>query len=160
MKRVHWILAAASVLLLANGPAFSQSRYVQFGDLNYAPTNIGSSWTRLRTTATAHPFAKIGANTVLEVHVNSRFSVGAISGASGVRFQIRVDDRPPAVENQGSIRVSNSSDFLSIVAVFRNVPAGNHTVSLWGEAAPGGGATSVVVDPGGWGGRIIVKESP
>jgi hypothetical protein len=118
---------------------------------------VSSTWTKLDTGT--HTFTKNSSSTTIEVYVNSRFIVGTIGvGARGVRFQVRVDDNTPTFENEGSIQQSNTSEFLSILAVFQNLPAGSHTVSIWAQA-PSGSATSVGVDPGGWGGKIIVKET-
>lgn len=161
MKRINQLIAVVTTMLLLNVTAFPQTAYFQFGNLNNASVNVTSAWTKLNTTSGSHTFTKSNANTRLEVHVNSRFSIGTMSaGANGVRFQVRVDTSTPTLDNWGSIRTSNTSDFLSIFAVFENVPAGSHTVSIWAQAAPSGSATAVTVDPGGWGGKIIVKETP
>jgi len=157
---MNWVksLAAVIALLLLNNVAFSQSSYAQFGNLNHASVNVSSAWTKLATTAGAHTFTKASSTSTIEVYVNSRFKVGILSGANGVQFQVRVDNNSPAFSNDGSILTSNTSTFLSMLAVFRNLPAGNHTTSIWAKT-PAGTATSVTVDPGGWGGKIIVKET-
>jgi hypothetical protein len=158
--RVHVAVVAASLLAHISGVASAQANYVQFGNLNQSATNVTSTWSKLSTTTGSHTFAKSDNTSVLEVHVNSRFGVGTLSGgANGVRFQVRVDNATPTLENQGSLQTSNSSAFLSIFGVFRNIPAGTHIVSIWAQAAPSGSASSVVADPGGWGGKVIVKES-
>ena len=159
MKRINQIFAVVTTVLLLNVTVFPQSRYVQFGNLNQDSVNVSSTWTKLKTTSGTHSFTKSSSDTKIEVYVNSRFKVGTISGANGVRFQVRVDNNTPTFDNQGSILTSNTSEFLSIFAVFENLPAGSHTVSIWAQAAPSGSATSVLVDPGGWGGKIIVKET-
>jgi hypothetical protein len=160
MKRTNRLFAVVAMMLLLGVTAFPQSTYTQFGNLNNGSVNVPSAWTKLNTTSGAHSFKKAGGTTKIEVHVNSRFRVGTLSGANGVRFQVRVDNGTPAFDNLGSILTSNTSEFLSLFAVFQNLPAGNHTVSIWAQAAPSGSATSVTVDPGGWGGKIIVKETP
>ena len=160
MKRISLLFAA--LLVVVSSLAHAQP-YFQFGNLNNNSVNVTSAWTKLNTTAGSHSFTKASATTKIEIHVNSRFSIGALGGgARGVRFQVRVDNTIlPAFENQGSLLVSNSSDFISIFAVFPKLPAGAHRVSLWAQAAPGAGATAaaVLVDSGGWGGKIIVKET-
>lgn len=160
MKRINQLFVAVTTMLLLSVPALPQSTYFQFGNLNNAPVNVSSAWTKLNTTSGTHSFTKSSNNTKIEVHVNSRFSIGTLSGANGVRFQVRIDNNTPTFDNMGSIRTSNTREFLSIFAVFEKLPAGSHTVSIWAQAAPSGSATSVVVDPGGWGGKIIVKETP
>lgn len=157
MKRINQLFAVTTTIVLLNGLVFPQSKYFQFGNLNYDSVNVTSAWTKLNTTTGTHSFTKISDGTTIEVYLNSRFSVGTISG-NGVRFQVRVDTSTPTLDNQGSILKSNTSEFLSILAVFQSVPAGSHTVSIWAQA-PSGSATSVTVDPGGWGGKMIVKET-
>ena len=160
MKRISLLFAV--LLVVASNLAHAQP-YFQFGNLNHGSVNVTSAWTKLNTTAGSHSFTKASATTKVEIHVNSRFSVGALGGgANGVRFQVRIDNTIlPAFENWGSLVVSNSKEFISIFAVFPKLAAGAHTVSIWAQAAPSGTATaaSVVVDPGGWGGKIIVKET-
>ena len=158
MKQIKYTFAVMTALFLLNAVAFPQSRYVQFGNINHGSVNVTSAWTKLDTTAGTHSFTKTKDATVIEVYVNSRFSVGTISGAHGVQFQVRVDHHTPNFDNFGSLLKSNSSESLSLIAVFEHLPAGNHTVSIWGQA-PSGSAAGVTVDPGGWGGKIIVKET-
>ena len=160
MKRITQLLTLVATMLFLSVTAFGQT-YFQFGNLNQDSVTVTSTWTKLKTTTGTHTFTKANAGTKLEIHVNSRFSIGTLSGgANGVIFQVRVDDTStPNFENWGSIRTSNTADFLSIFAVFQSIPAGSHTVSLWART-PSGSATAVTVDPGGWGGKIIVKETP
>jgi hypothetical protein len=165
MKRIYHHFALVTTVLLFNGLLFAQSHYFQFGDLNQDAVEVGSEWTELRTGT--HTFTKSSDSTTIEVYVNSRFGAAAID-ANGVRFQVRVDGNPPTFENEGSLDAIDPSDFshlarsyfsefLSIFAVFQKLPAGTHTVSIWAQA-PKGHATKVHADPGGWGGKIIVKE--
>lgn len=133
------------------------SNYFQFGNLNQSSVTVSSSGTKLGTGT--HTFTKSHNDSKIEVYVNSRFSIGTLN-ANGVLFQVRIDDTiTPDFDNQGSILTSNTSEFLPIYAVFENLPAGSHTVSIWGRAAPSGSASSVTVDPGGFSGKMIVKES-
>lgn len=157
MKPIYRGFAVATTLLLFHGLAMAQSKYSQFGHLNEDRVNVGSAWTKLNTGPRAHEFTKESDKTTIEVHVNSRFSVGELNGV-GVLFQVRVDDRPTSLETEGSILRGNTTEFLSMLAVFRGLSAGRHHVSIWAQA-PRGNATSVMVDPGGFGGKIIVKET-
>jgi hypothetical protein len=149
-------LSLVSLMVITNGVASAQSNYFQFGSLNQGTTNVTGAWTKLNTGF--HPFTKSDSLSVLEVFVNSRFAAASIAGG-GVRFRVRVDSLINAnFENWGALRTSGS-DFISILAVFRNLPAGPHRVSVWAAAASGGSASGVIVDPSGWGGKIIVKET-
>ena len=158
MQRI--VFQSAMLLFTLTGTAAAQSNYIQFGSLANASVNLTSTWRRLDTTPTSHNFTKSDGATDIEVHVNSRFKVGSFSNhANGVKFQVRIDDTIlPTVDNMGTLLSANSSDFLSIYAVFRRLPAGPHRVSIWGATALGK-AASVIVDPGNWNGRIIVKET-
>lgn len=160
MKRINQLFAIMTTMMLLNVTVFPQSKYVQFGNLNNASVNVSPTWTKLNTTSGMHSFTKSSNDTKLEVYVNSRFRVGKLRGTNGVEFQVRVDNNTPTFGNEGSILKSNTSEFLSIFAVFQNLPAGSHTVSIWAKASPSGSAKSVLVDPGGWKGMIIVKEIP
>ncbi len=157
MKPIHRLFAVATTMLLFNVVVLAQSKYFQFGNLNHDRVNVDSAWTKLKTSLETHEFTKKRGKTTIEVYVNSRFSVDAMS-STGVLFQVRVDDKPPTIETEGSILRKNTTEFLSILAVFQGLPAGTHNVSIWAQA-PSGAATSVLVDPGGFGGKIIVKET-
>lgn len=136
-----------------------QSQYTQFGNLNHSSVTVGTSWTKLITTAGTHSFTKGLDDTNIEVHVNSRFNIGTLTGALAVLFQIRVDGNIPDFHNQGAMRTSNTVEFLSLLAVFENLPAGSHTVSIWARAITSGSAAAVSLDPGGLGGTMLVKET-
>lgn len=146
------------VVFLMSGLIFALPTYYKFTNLNYNSVTVTSAWTRLGTTYGTHSFYTTTPGSEVEVHVNSNFYVGTLSGAYGVNFQVRVDDMPSYYETQGVIRTSNTSQFLPLFAAFPNLAAGNHTVSLWARTNAGT-ATSVLVDPGGWGGAIVVKET-
>ncbi len=135
------------------------SGYTKFENLNYDFVTVTSTETPLMTTAGSHMFTKNLADSDIEVFVHSRFSSGTFSGTNGVLFTVRVDDEVlPTVATTGAMTTSDTIDFLSLYAVFKSLPAGLHTVSLWGQAVPFGSSTGVLVDSGGFGGSIIVKE--
>jgi len=132
--------------------------YTQFGGLNNSSVTVSSLETALGTSV--NKFTKQRADSNIEVFVNSRFSSGTFANTNGVLFSVRIDDTVlPAFQTKGAITVSGQTDFLSLYAVFPNLTSGSHTVSLWGQAVPGGSSTGVLSDPGGFSGSIIVKES-
>src|ERR1051325_10987273 len=98
MKHITQLLTLVTTMLFLSVTAFSQS-YFQFGNLNNNSVNVTSAWTKLNTTSGTHSFTKSAANTRLEVHVNSRFRVGTLSGTNGVRFQVRIDNSTATFEN-------------------------------------------------------------
>lgn len=135
-----------------------QPTYHQFGGLAYESVDVDSEWTKLKTSSEEHSFTKNSNDSIIEVFVNSRFYV-QVFDANGIRIEVRIDDTiVPEYGNQGSILSGNPIEFESIFAVFDDLPAGTHTVSLWARAF-GGSVTGVSADVGNWGGRIIVKET-
>ena len=73
-------------------------------------------------------FSKSNAETNLEVYVDSKMYSGFFTGATGIRFEIRVDGQAGSYYTAGSIRFSNTYDFISMMAVYPNLSAGSHTV--------------------------------
>jgi len=60
--------------------------------------------------------------------------------------------------NEAAINSTSLVEFIGIFAVFQGLAAGNHTVSVW-VRTNSGTSTGVLLDPGGYGGRIIAKET-
>ncbi len=150
------------VTLTAGNQGPELSNYVEFGMLNPngACVNVSSTWTKLKTTTTSHSFTKSRDDTTIEVHVNSIFWGGSFdSETTGVQLGVRIDDTIlPNFKNMGSVNSTNTGVFQSIYAVFQGLSAGPHTVSLWARTN-GGTSQCVLVDSGGWGGTIVVKEN-
>lgn len=156
MKRIKYFLAIMVVIFLLSGLIFALPTYYKFTGLNYSSITATSTWTKLGTGT--YTFSTTTPGSVVEVHVNSNFYVGTLSGAYGVHFQVRVDDMQSYYETHGTIQTSNTTVFLPIFAAFPNLATGNHTVSIWARTNAGT-ASPVYADPGGWGGAIIVKET-
>ena len=129
--------------------------YTSFGSLNITSYNLTSTMTAV---GGAYSFTKESDDTVLEIIMNSRVRSGVFAGASGVRLELRVDGTAGDFGNDGSIRVSDTQEFMSLLSVFENLPAGNHTVQVYAQTNTGT-STGFSFDPGGWGGKIIVKET-
>ncbi len=135
------------------------SNYTEFVSLNKGDVTVSTNWTKLKTANTTHSFTKNFADSKIEVYVNSRMKLDFYLNASGLRIKVIVDAATePDFGNFGSIRSPQTDEFLSIYTVFENLNAGTHTISLWGKANSGS-VTGVGVDPGGWGGKIMIKET-
>ena len=140
----------------AAGSTPPQSQYVVSSTLNNMSHNLTTTNSLLSNYAV---FDKGDAGTAVEVVMNSRVLGGTfVGGATGARFQLRIDGVAASIENQGAITTTGSTEFLSIKAVFLGLSAGIHTVSVWGRVNAGT-STGALLDPGGWDGRIIVKET-
>lgn len=154
MGRMKLFFAVVLSMLVMSGLAFAQNAYFEFDYLNTGDIDVGSTWVKLDTGT--HSFTKNQNDTQTEVYVNSRFGMDSLS-ATGVLFEVRIDDvLVPDHDSRGSILSHNLQDFVSFFAVFENIPAGSHTVSIWARVYAGT-AYGVLVDPGGWGGSMIVK---
>lgn len=134
-----------------------RSNYFQSTSLNTTSANVTTSYTKIDDFLT---FTKEHDETRVEVMLNSRARAGVFAGgASGVMFQVRIDNNAPDWDGEAAITTSNATDFVSIFAVFDGLPAGSHTLSVWARSGPSGTSNGVVLDPGGWGARIVVKET-
>lgn len=133
------------------------SRYTQSTTpLNNFSANLSSTYASMGNVLT---FTKVGDDSKVEVYFNSGVAGGTFaSGATGVRFQLRINGGTGQFDNNGVIKGSGSENFLSMMAVFTNLPAGTYTVSVWARTNSGT-STNTLLDPGGWGGKIIVKET-
>jgi len=123
--------------------------------LNQTSFNATASYAKIFDYLT---FTKASDASVVEVTMNTRAYSGVFAGAVGVQYQLRIDDLPAAVGNEAAITTSNTTEFVSAFAVFEGLAAGSHTVSVW-AISPAGTSTGVGLDPGGFGGRIIAKET-
>jgi hypothetical protein len=99
----------------------------------------------------------------VEITFNGRIEADSMTG-NGVTFELRVDDAPSPL---GRARAVFRSDEIvnaggvqaSITAVYDNLDAGTHTLSLWALATNGGSATGVQADPGCFStDHAVVKE--
>jgi hypothetical protein len=118
----------------------------------------GTASTTAQKLADFVPFTKNAPESIIEVYMHTRASSGIFNGANGLTFQVRIDNVAAYLSNDAAIIGSNTVDFLSIFAVFPSLPAGGHIVSVWIRTDKGT-SSAVVLDPNGYGGRIIVKET-
>jgi len=111
-------------------------------------------------------FTKLLPNSTIEVTFNGRTYVSGISfGSPGAIFELRVDNA--ATSNgraRASYRYSEASNTAgvqtSIAGIFTGLGVGNHTVSMWVQAAGAGASgAGAQLDPGCWGtDHVVVKE--
>jgi hypothetical protein len=131
------------------------SRYFVSGNLNVATMSAGTTPVRLGEFLT---FNKASAESTIEVTLNTRAGTGVFSGANGVVFQVRIDNQPTTMANDAACTTSNTVEYIGIFAVFQGLAAGNHIVSVW-VRTNAGTSNGIILDPSGFGGRIVVKET-
>jgi len=131
--------------------------YTQYTNLNNPGSlDIGNVWTNM-TPSNPYYFSKSSDNSDVEIFVISNFSGGVFNGGSGIQFKVLVDGLAYDFGNMAGILTTNTISFLTLHSVYRNLSAGIHYVAIWAKTN-NGTSTSVLVDPGGWGGTIVIKE--
>lgn len=98
-------------------------------------------------------------DTKIEVILNSRVRSGTFSGATGIQVSTRINGTAGSLNSLAAITTSNTIDFLSVFDVFDDLPAGTHEIQVYVQTAPSGTSSGVLLDPGGYGGKIIAKET-
>jgi hypothetical protein len=98
-------------------------------------------------------------NTPIELEYSGECLAASITNGFGIRFQIRIDNKVPNYNSQGTLKKENLKDEVSTKSVYVGLAKGSYTVQMYALAAnTGSSAKGVVLDPGGWGERILVTE--
>lgn len=90
-------------------------------------------------------------DTLFRLDLANRLRVATMTN-TGVIFELRIDDQPTSVGEATVVYRSpdvGTSLQLPFFGVFENLPAGEHTVSIWARANAGS-ATDAMIDPGCW----------
>jgi hypothetical protein len=103
-------------------------------------------------------FTKASADSTIEVTLNARGNTAGLAASTGILFQVRVDNNPPAFGNEAVMSDLFTSQFISLFAVFQGLAAGSHTVSLFCRTLSGL-STNIFLESGDLGGRVVVKET-
>jgi hypothetical protein len=155
---VRCIAAQASEALdvaLGNQAQLEATQYWQTNGLNTTSVTATSSWVKIDDYLT---FTKAHDDTVIEAVLESRVGAGTFSGATSVLLEIRLDGALPTWGGVRALTTSGAIEQISMTNVFTDAVAGTHTVSVWARTS-GGTSSAVVLDPGGYAGRILVKET-
>jgi hypothetical protein len=132
------------------------SRYFSSGNLNTANLSATTTYQEIDVYLT---FTKSTAESTIEVTLNTRAYSGTFAGgASGVIFEVRIDGAVGTYDNKAAITTTGTNEFIGIFAVFQGLAAGSHTVSVWARTNAGT-STGILLDSGGWGGRLVAKET-
>lgn len=115
------------------------------------------TWTTFRTFGT---FTKHRADTDVTLELHTDVLVNGVSA----QFQLRVNDLPEAAANSGILvrgvaGAAPFNDSASTKAVFKGLPAGVHTVSLWVRSLDGGNY-AVSENDANVDRTVFIEESP
>lgn len=107
----------------------------------------------------AFKVAKTRDYTPIELEYSGECLAASINNGYGVRFQIRLDNKMPNYDSQGTLKPKNLQAEISTKSVYVGLRAGNYTAQMYALAPnAGSSAKGIVLDPGGWGERILVTE--
>lgn len=145
----------------ANGVATWQDKGTKFTEITMpgcpSLANVTSTATLLANLGT---FTKQSGETNIDVLLSTHFFVGTMA-ANGVIFELRVNNVACNIGNGAFLLKSASQVQGSINAIFSNLPAGTHTISMW-VRSHSGTASSVILDSGCWNSQntnsLVVKE--
>jgi hypothetical protein len=149
---IRVIAADGTVTCQVVGPGNSQ----RFTNLNNSSVTVSATPTALGIGG-PRTFTKQRADTNLELVLYSRINSGTFSGASNITYDLRIGGVASTVGTVHRTFSSQAVEYVTLHAVFQGLAAGQHTVTVSAQT-DGGTSTSVVVDPSGHGGAILVKE--
>ncbi len=97
--------------------------------------------------------------TSLELEYSGECLAASIDNGYGVRFQIRIDNKMPNYDSQGTLKPINLQNEISAKSVYIGLTGGGYTAQMYAQASnKGSSAKGIVLDPGGWGEKILVTE--
>ena len=118
---------------------------------------VGTSPTTLGTSSMV--FTKQYAATEVEVMLYSNGYSGSFAGgATYVYFEIYIDGAPGTAGTRHNFFGTNTSNYISLKSYFSGLPAGSHTVSII-AVTDAGTSSGALLDSGGYGGKVLVKET-
>ncbi|WP_460793606.1 hypothetical protein [Nocardioides pacificus] len=102
-------------------------------------------------------FTKAADDTLVRLDLAGRVQIDAASGGTGTVFELRVDNTPTTLGAANTL--VRPDDYATQVqhpmfGVFKDLPAGTHTVSIW-VRVNGGTGTGAYFDPGCWNGANV-----
>lgn len=130
---------------------------ISFGGLNNASANISNTPTNLGTSPMV--FTKQYASTEVEVMLYANAYTGSFaSGASTVYFEIYIDGNPGTAATRHHFFTGNTFGYISIKSYFSGLSAGSHTINII-AVTDAGVSNGALLDSGGYGGKVLVKET-
>lgn len=147
------LLSVPYALFSAN--SMPSSKPVVFGNFNNKAVNVTSDPTILGTSVMT--FTKTAATTSIELQLYSRITSGIWTGVNYMNYELRIDGNTTPFATTHYAAGSSIQEYVSLNAVFTGLSAGLHTVTITAKTGTGT-ASNVLVDSGGFGGKIILAE--
>jgi hypothetical protein len=131
-------------------PVYTQSP--SLNDKSYDLTN--QNWTPV---GPAFNVVKTN-NNPIELEYSGEVLAASITG-NGVWFQIRLNNTVPTFVSQGALKPTELQDEISTKSVYVGLRPGSYTGQIYAQAPnAGSSAKGIVIDPGGWGEKVLVTE--
>lgn len=128
---------------------------ITFGGLNNLGFSVSNSTTAVGPTMS---FNKVYDATDVEVTMYSRVTAGSFSGVGHITFEIYVDGLIGTASTQHVMFSSGQTEYVNLKSFFSGqLAAGTHTIRIV-AITDAGTSTGVTLDPGGYNGRVLVKE--
>ena len=131
------------------------TNYTQSGSLNDKSYNLDAT---MKPIGPSFHVNKVRAGTPLELELAGTVSATSVTGANGIRLEIRVNGLNPNYKIEGSLKSGHLYDSIYTKSVYTALAVGTYTGQVYAQAAPAGTATGVILDPGGWGEAILATE--
>lgn len=145
-----WLRQPTTVTQAATAPIYTES-----GSLNDKSYNLSAT---MQPIGPSFQLTKVRSGTALELELAGTISATSLTGANGIRLEIRVNGLNPNFKVQGSLKAAHLYDSIYTKSVYTALAVGTYTAQVYAQAAPSGSATGVILDPGGWGEVILATE--
>lgn len=97
--------------------------------------------------------------TPIELEYSGECLAASILKGYGVRFQIRLSNKMPEYCSLGTLKPTDLQAEISTKSVYVGLKAGQYLAQMYAQVPNvGSSAKGIVLDPGGWGERILVTE--
>lgn len=153
-------LEAQGKILVSDGAGVaswkSSPAAIQFGGLNVNTVTANPAGTTLSTSAMS--FNKQYASTEVEITLYSMAYSGSFNApATTIYFEIYVDGAPGSAATRHYFFSSAQAAYMNLKSYFTGLSSGSHTITIIAKT-DAGTSTGVLLDPGGYNGRVLVKE--
>ena len=129
--------------------------YTQSGSLNDKSYNLDAT---MKPIGPSFRVSKVRSGTPLELELAGTVSATSLTGANGIKLEVRVNGLSPNYRIEGSLKAGRLSDSIYTKSVYTALAVGTYTGQVYAQAVPSGTATGVILDPGGWGEVILATE--
>ena len=129
--------------------------YTESGVLNDKSYNLDAT---MKPIGPSFHVNKVRTGTPLELELAGTVSATSLSGANGIKLEVRVNGLNPNYKIQGSLKAGHLYDSIYTKSVYSALAVGTYTAQVYAQAFPSGTAAGVILDPGGWGEAILATE--